>query len=107
MIWLTTSEAALLENTCTRNMRGKVKKDGKENADYRYIKSSAGRGGRQIEISLDFLSEQAQQAYHNQHNDECQPVFNTDFISTKAQKDKGNLREEAVTKYKSFLKRME
>lgn len=105
MTWLTTSEAALLENTCARNMRIRVKKDGKENADYRYIKSSAGRGGRQIEISLDFLSEQAQQAYHNQHNDECQPVFNTDFISTKAQKEKGNLREEAVTKYKSFLKR--
>lgn len=104
MIWLVTKEAAALENTCDRNMRKRAIKDGKQGVDYRYNSSSVGRGGKQLEISLDFLSEQAQQAYHNQHNDECQPVFNTDFVSTKAQKEKGNLREEAVTKYKGFLR---
>lgn len=104
MIWLTTKKAAELENTCDRNMRERVKKEGKENVDYCYNKSSVGRGGRQMEISLEFLSLQAQQAYHNQHSDECQPVVNTDF-STKAQKEKENLREEAVAKYKGFVKK--
>lgn len=104
MIWLVTKEAAALENTCDRNMRKRAIKEGKKNVDYRYKPSSVGRGGNQLEISLDFLSEQAQQAYHNQHNDECLPVVNTDFISTKAQKEKGDLREEAVTKYKGFVK---
>lgn len=99
MTWLATKEAAELLGYSERAIRNKAKNG---EYTYRYIPSSTGQGGKKMEILLESLPEQAQKAYLNK-NGECQTVFNTDFISTSSQKEKGYLRSEAVRKYKKFL----
>lgn len=99
MIWLSTREAADLLGYEESTVRKKAR-----NREYqiRYIPSSAGRGGKRIEISLESLPEQAQKAYLNK-NGECQIVFNTDYTSTKEQRKKGEWRALAITEYRKFL----
>lgn len=101
MAWLATKEVAELLGYSERAIRNKAK-----NGEYvyRYIPSSTGRGGRKMEISLESLPEQAQKAYYNQVNGDSQFVFNTDYTSTKAQKEKESLKKLAVKEYKKFLK---
>lgn len=103
MAWLATKEAAELLGYSERAIRNKAK-----NGEYvyRYIPSSTGRGGRKMEISLESLPEQAQKYYHNQINGDSQFVVNTDFTSTKAQKEKEKLRKSAVIEWRSFTKKM-
>lgn len=103
MAWLATKEVAELLVYSERAIRDKAKNG--EYA-YRYIPSSTGRGGRKMEISLESLPEQAQKAYHNQVNGDSQFVVNTDYASTKAQKEKGELRAEAIAEFKEFRKEM-
>ncbi len=103
MAWLATKEVAELLGYSERAIRDKAKNG--EYA-YRYIPSSTGRGGRKIEISMESLPEQAQKAYHNQVNGDSQFVINTDYTSTKAQKEKGELKRLAVAEWKKFTKKM-
>lgn len=103
MAWLSVKEAAELLGYEESTVRKKTKNG--EYA-YRYIPSSTGRGGRKMEISLESLPEQAQKAYHNQVNGDSQFVVNTDYASTKAQKEKGDLRDTAITEFKQFRKEM-
>lgn len=99
--WLSTKQAAELWGYSERAVRKKAKNS---ECTYRYIPSSTGQGGKRMEILLESLPEQAQKAYHNEHGGEFQPVFNTDYASTKAQKEKGELRALAVTEYRKFLR---
>lgn len=69
---------------------------------YRYVPSSTGRGGRKMEILLESLPEQAQKAYNNQITGDFQSVINTDYTSTKAQKEKGSIRDQAVAEYRKY-----
>lgn len=100
MIWLSTKETADLLGYSDRAIRNKAK-----NGEYkcRYISSATGQGGRKMEIPLESLPEQAQIAYQNKHG-ESQIVVNTNYTSTRKQKEKGELRSEAITGYKEFLK---
>ena len=100
MIWLSTKEAADLLSYSDRAVRNKAK-----NGEYthRYIPSATGQGGKRMEILLDSLPEQAQKAYMNKTG-EHKIVFNADHYSTVSQKEKGDLREQAVTEYNAFLK---
>ncbi|XBX03580.1 transposase domain-containing protein [Enterocloster clostridioformis] len=102
MIWLSVKEAAELLGYGERAVRKKA-----QNKEYqnRYISSSAGRGGRKMEILLESLPEQAQKAYHNEHG-ECQTVFNTDYTYTKSQREKGELRALAVAEHRKYQKEM-
>ena len=99
MIWLSTKEISELLGYEASTIRKKVK-----NGEYscRYISSNVGRGGRKMEIPLESLPEQAQIAYQNKYG-ESQIVVNTNYNSTKKQKEKGELRSEAITGYKEFL----
>lgn len=99
-IWLSTKQAAELLGYEESTVRKKAR-----NKEYQkhYIPSSTGQGGKRMEILLESLPEQAQKAYHNEHGGEFQPVFNADYASTKAQKEKGQLRALAVTEYRKFL----
>ena len=100
MTWLSTKEAAELLGYEESTVRKKVKNN---EYQHQHIPSSVGRGGKKIEILLESLPEQAQKAYKNQHG-EYQIVLNTDYIATKAQREKGELRSEAVKEYNKFLK---
>ena len=100
MAWLSTKEVADLVGYEESTIRKKVR-----NKEYtcRYIKSSSGRGGKKIEILLESLPEQAQNAYLKKTG-ECQIVLNADYYSTVAQKEKGDWRKLAVKEYKDYLK---
>ena len=88
MIWLSTKEVAELLGYEESTIRKKAKSREYQN---RYVQSSVGQGGRRMEILLESLPEQAQKAYHNSLG-ESQPVFNTDYSYTKAQREKGRSR---------------
>lgn len=102
MVYLAVKEVAELLGYEESTVRKKAK-----NGEYkfRYVSSSTGRGGRKMEILLESLPEQAQKAYYNQSNGDSQFVINTDYTSTKAQKEKEDLRKLAVVEYKKFSKK--
>ncbi len=102
MTWLTTKEVSGLIHKCERAIRDDAVN--KKMYTYQKVKGNAGRGGNKIEILLESLPEYAQKAYHNQINGDSQFVFNTDYTSTKAQKEKADLKKLAVKEYKKFLK---
>lgn len=102
MIWLSTKEAAELLGYGERTVRKRALDKEYQN---RYVPSSTGQGGRKMEILLESLPEQAQRAYHNSLG-ESQPVFNTDYSYTKAQREKGELRALAVTEHRKYQKEM-
>ncbi len=102
MIWLSTKEVAELLGYEESTIRKKAKSREYQN---RYVQSSVGQGGRRMEILLESLPEQAQKAYHNSLG-ESQPVFNTDYSYTKAQREKGELRALAVTEHRKYQKEM-
>lgn len=101
MSWLSLKEAAELLGYEESTVRKKAQK--REYQSNLVPSCTGGRGGKRLEILLESLPEQAQKAYLNKHG-ECQTVFNTDYTSTKAQKEKGELRGSAVAAYKKFLK---
>lgn len=98
MIWISVKETAILLGYVERTIRKKA-----ENREYqsRYVPSSAGRGGKKLEILLESLPEPAQRAYHNEKG-EFQPVINTAHTYTKAQREKGQLRALAVTEHRKY-----
>jgi len=100
-MWISVREASKLSGYTERAIRVKA-----QNGEYRfqYIPSSAGRGGKKMQILLESLPEQAQRAYYNQVGGDIQFVVNTDYTSTSAQKRKGELRALAVTGYRQFEK---
>ncbi len=102
MVWLSTKETAELLGYDESNIRKKAR-----NKEYQSRKiPGIGRGGEIMEILLESLPEQAQKAYHNQVNGDSQFVFNTDYTSTKAQKEKEKLKKLAVTGWKKFTNKM-
>lgn len=104
MIWLSTKEAAKLLDYEESTVRKNAKKD---EYTYQYIPSSAGQGGKQMEILLESLPEQYQIDYHNKNgNGECQTVVNTDYTYTKSQRKKGELRAEAIAEFRQFKNEM-
>lgn len=102
MTWLSTKEAAKILCFTERTVRTKAINN---EFKYHYVRSSAGQGGKKMEILLESLPEQAQRAYHNQTNGDSQFVINTDYTSTLEQKKKGELRALAVTEYRKFEKK--
>lgn len=100
MIWLTVKEVAALLGYSERAIRYRAKSEYK----IRYKKSSAGQGGKRMEILLESLPEQAQKAYLIKKNGGSESVINMDYTSTKAQKEKGVLRAQAVAEYRKFEK---
>ena len=103
MVWLSMKEAAKLWGYA-ENTVGKKARSGE--CKYRYLPSSTGQGGKRMEILLESLPEQVQKAYHNQVNGDSQFVINTDYTSTKAQKEKGELRDTVIEEFKQFRKEM-
>ena len=99
MKWLTVQETAEILGYCERTIR---KKASDNEFTYRYITSNVGRGGRKIEILLESLPEAAVKAYYNKSAGESHFVINTEYTSTKKQKEKGVARAEAVAEYKRF-----
>ena len=102
-MWISVKEASKLSGYTERAIRVKAK-----NGEYkfRYIPSSAGRGGKKMQILLESLPEQAQRAYYNQVGGDTQFVVNTDYTSTIEQKRKGDLRAQAVAEYRRFEKEL-
>lgn len=103
MVWLSVNEVAKLWGYA-ENTVGKKARNGE--CTFRYIPSSTGQGGRNMEISLESLPEHVQKAYYNQVNGGSQFVINTDCTSTKAQREKGALKKIAVIEWRKFTKIM-
>ncbi len=101
--WISTKEAAKVLHKCERDIRDDVKK--RKLYMYRDVKGNAGRGGIRVEILLESLPEYAQKEYHNQVYGGSQVVVSTVPTSTKAQKEKGELRDLAVNEYKKYEKK--
>ena len=69
MTWISPKDAAQLLHYDVSYIRKQCKAGeyGKQNIGYRYTKGSKGRGGKQLQIALEALPEQAQAAYQKQH----------------------------------------
>lgn len=100
--WITVKEAAKVLYKTEQGVRYDLTK---KLYVYQVIKGNAGQGGRKIEILLESLPEQAQKAYYNQVYGGSQFVVNTIPTSTKAQKEKGELRNLAVAEYRKYKKK--
>ena len=104
MIWISVKEAADLLGYVERTVQ---KKASDNEVTYRYIRSNTGRGGKKIEILLESLPEAAIKAYYNKSAGESHFVINTEYTSTKKQKEKGVARAEAVAEYKRFKRELQ
>lgn len=100
MVWLSVNETAELlgyEKSTVRKkaQRGEYQKQ--------YVPSSAGQGGKRMEILLESLPKPAQEAYSNK-NGESHMIFNDRDPCTKEQREKGILRASIVAEYRKFLR---
>lgn len=102
--WISTKEAAKVLHETEQGVRYNAKK--RRLYLYRNVKGNVGQGGIKVEILLESLPEYAQKEYHNQVYGGSQIVLNTIPTSTKAQKEKGELRDLAVSEYKKYEKKM-
>ena len=118
MAWLFVDEAAKLLNYVPRTVRNKAYKG---DYTFQYTTSSAGRGGRKMQILLEDLPEQAQNAYYEQNgisksentskqettsyngNKTEQAAVNSNCTFTKNQRNKGELRRSAVVQCERFI----
>lgn len=102
MTWITTAKASDLLGFSERAIRSKADKGEYKS---RYIPSSTGQGGKKLEILLETLPEYAQRAYYNEKG-EFPHVINVDYTFTKAQREKGELRAEAVQGFRKYFQNL-
>lgn len=101
MTWLSTKEVAKILAFSERAIRKKAEKEGWK---IRKIPGK-GRGGVVMEILLESLPEEAQEAYYNETGIDFQPVDNNCY-SSKKQKEEEDEKDLAVAEHTVFEKQM-
>lgn len=98
MVWLTTKEAAHLEQVEQRTIRRNI-----DNYDYRCINGVGGRNGTRYLISLDSLSPAAQSRYHHQTVTEPQDKAAAELAAlTEASRNDVFFKLGVVRRYQEF-----
>lgn len=102
MTWISPKDAAQLLHYDVSYIRKQCKAGeyGKQNIGYRYTKGSKGRGGKQLQIALEALPEQAQAAYQKQQGETI--PFRNEAIFTRAQRAEAEHRKCVVLLFEEY-----
>lgn len=100
MTWLSVSAVSELMAVSERAVRRKATQEETfGTTGFRYI--SGTNGGKRLEVLLEALPTEAQTAYHNQHGEFSAPIINREQY-TLSQRQKGELRAQAVSQYSKY-----